>query len=97
MARIIGIDTLRISIAGEARADLRGQADALRFAARQALGGAVERQVLQPHVVQEAQAVDDLAHDPLADDLLRAGQSMSNSSTLDLKSLRAPPRRGDGS
>ena len=52
---------------GQPRADLGGQPDALRFAPREGLGRAVQRQVLQADVVQESQAVDDLAHDPFAD------------------------------
>ena len=41
--------------AGQARADLRREADALRLAARQRLGRAVERQVVEADVVQELQ------------------------------------------
>ena len=41
---------------GQARANLRGQANALRFAARQRVGAAVEAQVGQAHIVQELQA-----------------------------------------
>ena len=49
--------------ADEARADLAGQADSLRFAARQGLGAAIQRQVVEPDVVQEAQPVADLLDD----------------------------------
>ena len=42
--------------AGQARADLRRQPDALRLAARQRVGAAVQRQVVQADVVQELQA-----------------------------------------
>ena len=41
-------------------ADLRGQADALGLAAGQRRGGAVEREVADAHVVQEAQPLGDL-------------------------------------
>ena len=59
---------------GEARADLRGEPDALRLAARQRLGGPIERQVVESDVDQEAQPVEDLAHDALADHLPGAWQ-----------------------
>ena len=39
--------------AGEARADLRGEADALALAARQRAGGARERQIVEADVVEE--------------------------------------------
>ena len=48
--------------AGEARADLRGQADALGFAAAQSFGAAVQAQVVQADIVEELQAQTDLAH-----------------------------------
>ena len=54
----------------EARADLRGQADALRLAAGERRRGAGEGEVIQAHVHQEAQALDDLLHDTPADELL---------------------------
>ena len=49
--------------AGEAGADLAGEADALGFAARQGVGGAVERQVVEADVDQELQPAGDLADD----------------------------------
>jgi hypothetical protein len=49
--------------ADQGRADLRGQPDALRLAARQRRRRAVHRQVADPDVVEEAQALVDLAHD----------------------------------
>jgi hypothetical protein len=49
--------------ADQRRADLRGQPDALRLAARQRRRRAVHRQVADADVVQEAQALVDLAHD----------------------------------
>ena len=60
--------------AGQSGADLRGQPDALGLAAGQGVGRAFQRQVLQAHVVQEAQAAGDLADDPLADGGLGAFQ-----------------------
>ena len=49
--------------ADQAAADLPGQANALRLAARERRGGAVERQIVEPHVAQEAQpAADFLEH-----------------------------------
>ena len=49
--------------AGESRADLAREADALRLTARERLGGAIEGQVIEAHVGQEAQPLADLAHD----------------------------------
>ncbi|MNK74930.1 hypothetical protein D3C87_944540 [compost metagenome] len=43
-----------IKDAGQARADLRGQADALALAARQGAGAARKAEVVQAHIVQEA-------------------------------------------
>ena len=40
----------------EARANLAGQSNALRFTTRQGIGTAVEAQIVQTHVVQELQA-----------------------------------------
>ena len=47
--------------AGEAGADLRGQPDALRLAAGERFGRAVERQVVEADVDQELQATGDFA------------------------------------
>jgi hypothetical protein len=60
--------------AGQAGADLARKADALRFAARERIRGAGEREVVEANVVQELHAVGDLAHDLLGDRLLRARQ-----------------------
>ena len=49
--------------ADQARADLRGQADALRFAAGQRIGLAFQREVVEADVDEEAQAVADLLDD----------------------------------
>jgi hypothetical protein len=55
-------------------ADLRGQANALRFAARQGRRRAVERQVVHADVDQERQPIAHLAQDP-AGDLLLPGRA----------------------
>ena len=56
---------------GEAGADLARQPYALPLASRQRLGGALERQVIEPDVDQELEAVGDLAHDALGDPATR--------------------------
>src|SRR5690606_39781307 len=48
-------------------ADLAREADALRFAARERLGAAIERQIVEAHVAQEFQAIADLLDDFLRD------------------------------
>jgi len=53
--------------AGEIRAELRGKADALRFAAAQGFRGAVKRQIAEADVVEEAEAFLDLRKDVLRD------------------------------
>ena len=60
--------------AGQVRADLRGQPDALPFPARQRRGAAAERQVPDADVVEEAQAIADLAQDPAGDQRLAVGE-----------------------
>src|SRR5262249_44458872 len=60
--------------AGESRADLRGEPDALGFATRQRRGGAVESQVAKSHVVQKSEAARQLLQDGLRDTLARAGK-----------------------
>ena len=50
--------------AGEVRADLRGQPDALPFAARQRGRAAGQREVADADVVEEAQPILDLLQDP---------------------------------
>ena len=49
--------------AGQARADLRGEPDALALAARQGARGAVQRQVGEADIVEEAQPLVDLLED----------------------------------
>ena len=60
--------------ADQARADLRGQPDALAFAAREARRDAIQRQVVQPDVGQEAEPLADLLEDQPRDLLLLAAQ-----------------------
>ena len=52
-----------IEHAGQARADLGGQPDALAFATRQRARGAVQREVGEADVVEEAQPLVDLLQD----------------------------------
>src|SRR5262249_43429893 len=60
--------------AGEAGADLAGEPDALALAARQRAGIAGERQVIEAHIVEEAQPLADLLEDALADLVLLFAQ-----------------------
>ena len=53
--------------AGEAGADLRGEPDALALAARQRAGRARQREVVEPHIDQELQALADLLQDARGD------------------------------
>ena len=55
--------------AGEPRADLAGEADALRLAAGEGVCRAGEGEVVETHVVQEADPVGDLAQDLVRDRL----------------------------
>ena len=60
--------------AGQARADLRGEADALALAAGQRAGGAGERQVVEADIDQEVQPLADLLEDARGDLVLLVGQ-----------------------
>ena len=60
--------------AGEAGPDLAGEADALALAARQRARLAVEVQIFEADVVEEAEALDDLLHDALGDGLVLRGE-----------------------
>ncbi len=60
--------------AGQPRADLRGQPDALRLAAGKRFGRTVERQVVEPDVDQEGQPRGDFLEDLFADLGLLPGQ-----------------------
>ena len=55
--------------AHERGADLRGEPDALRFAARERARDAVEREVVEPDVHQELEAAADLLEDLVGDGL----------------------------
>ena len=67
--------------AGEPGAHLAGEPDALRFPARERLGGAIERQVVQAHVAEEAQPLDDALHD-LAGDLAAPARQLERAEQL---------------
>ena len=64
--------------AGQPRADLRGEADALALAAGERAGGAREREVLQPDIHQELQSLVDLLQDAPGD-LALLGVRLSSS------------------
>ena len=64
---LVQADRGLVEHADEARADLGGQADALRLAARERPSAAREGQVGQPHVDQEGQARLDLRQDRRGD------------------------------
>ena len=78
-----------IEHAGQARADLRGQADALALAARQRAGGARQRQIVEADIVEEAQPLADLLEDAPGD-LVLLGVEL-------LGSVVEPMRRRRGS
>src|SRR5947208_2459418 len=58
----------------EARPDLRGQPDPLGLTARQRARGPLQRQVADPDVVEEPQALVDLAQDQASDLTLGVAQ-----------------------
>src|SRR5215510_6925197 len=60
--------------ADQARADLRGEADALPLAAREGRRRAIEGEVLEPHVGEEAQALADLLQHAAGDLRVALGQ-----------------------
>ena len=60
--------------AAQARADLRGQADALALAAGERGGVAVEREIVEADGAEEFEALDDLAADALGDQRLALGE-----------------------
>ena len=60
--------------AHQARPDLRGQPDPLGLAAREGGGRPIERQIAHPDVVEEAQALLDLAQDQARDLALGLGE-----------------------
>ena len=67
--------------AHQARADLRGQPDALGLAARERGRRAVERQVADADVVEEAQPLVDLAQDQPGDLPLGVGRARARRTT----------------
>ena len=60
--------------ADEGRADLRGEADALPFAARERLGAAIEREVVEADVDEEAEPRGHGAEERLGDGALARGE-----------------------
>jgi hypothetical protein len=62
--------------AGQARADLRGEPDALAFAARQRAGIARQRQVVEADIVEEAQPLADFLEDAVGDLVLLVGEGL---------------------
>ncbi len=64
--------------AGQARADLGGEPDALALAARQRAGRAAERQVVQPDIHKETKAFADFLEDRAGDLVLLCGQAVGD-------------------
>ena len=62
--------------ARQAAADLAGEADALRFAARERAAGAIEVEVIEPDIVEEAEALDDLLQDAFGDRALLVAEML---------------------
>ena len=60
--------------ADQSRADLRGEADALRFAAGEGVGAAVEGEIAQAHVAHQVQAAADLLEGFLGDERPGVGE-----------------------
>ena len=60
--------------AGQARADLRGQPDALALAARQRAGIARQGEIVEADIVEEAQPLADLLEDARGDLVLLGGE-----------------------
>ncbi len=58
--------------AGQPRADLRREPDALRLAAGERLRRAVEREIVEPDVVEKCEPAHDLLDDPVGDRVLLA-------------------------
>ncbi len=63
-----------IEHAGEPRADLTGEANALAFPARQGAGGAPEAEIVQAYIIEEFQPVIDLFQDAAGDFLRLVGE-----------------------
>ena len=73
--------------AGEAGADLRGEADALGFAARQRAGGARQRQIFEADVVEEREPLADLLQDARGDLVLLLGEGLRQLGEPDVRRL----------
>ena len=65
-----------VEYAGQPRADLRGEPDALALAARQRARGARQREIFEPDIDQEFQALADFLEHPHGDFVLLRGQSL---------------------
>ena len=68
--------------AGQVRADLRRQPDALALAARQRRRAPAERQIADADVVEKPQPLLNLAEDALGDDRLAVGELQPPSKTV---------------
>ena len=66
-----------VEYAHQAGADLRRQADALRLAAGERASGAIEGEIIQPDVYQEAQPRANLFHQLAHDERLRSVSTMA--------------------
>src|SRR3546814_12786683 len=60
--------------ARQAAADLRREPDALRFAARERAAGAIEVEIIEPDIVEEAAAFEDLLESAIGDVCLLRGE-----------------------
>src|SRR3546814_5973303 len=60
--------------ARQAAADLRREPDALRFAARERAAGAIEVEIIEPDLVEEAEPFEDFLEDALGDLVLLRGE-----------------------
>src|SRR3546814_4357171 len=54
--------------------DLRREPDALRFAARERAAGAIEVEIIEPDIVEEAEPFEDFLEDALGDLVLLRGE-----------------------
>ena len=66
-----------IKHAGQTGADLRGEPDALAFAAGQRAGGAREREIIEPDIDQELEPLADFLEHAHADFVLLAGEILA--------------------
>ena len=74
-----------VAHADQSRAEPGRQPHALQFAAAEAAGGPVERQVAQAHAIQEFQPGGDFAEDRLGDRLLMVGEESPRASGRGLR------------